>query len=400
VLKPSLLWALDRILPGLEETLLLRTLLHRGPSAREAWECFRRRIEDLPALFRTDTGGRNRLSPLLLTSLRENDLEADPGLLTVLRTAYLREELRAKAYRDIVGSVVGALQAADVRFLVLKGAALSETVYAEPCLRHSHDIDLILPSDEVERAGHALQELGLRREPPLEWDQGIAYRHRTDTPVQLLTWLFRFRVYPTDFQALWPNRRLVEESRVGTFKTLNPTFHLLHALGHASYCPSRSTLLWATDAWMLLHAREGLEWGTFVERTVETRLELPVFLQLRYLKEELQAPIPEEELAELGAVAEEAGVFQRDLALFGARQTRGGHPNLTRQRRPSVGARVSLLLRQVFPSREYIGWAFHDPHPAMLPFIYLARPFSYLGERVKWRLLRIINPGRSTSTRT
>ena len=89
-LDPALRRALSTILPGREERALLRILLLDGEPAREAWADFRRSVPDLPALFRTDTGGRKRLAPLLLRALRRLEVEDDPELMTVLRTAWLR----------------------------------------------------------------------------------------------------------------------------------------------------------------------------------------------------------------------------------------------------------------------------------------------------------------------
>ena len=389
-LPPSLTWALSRILPGREETLLLRSILQRGPSATEAWKAFSSRIPDLTSLFRTDTGGRKRLSPLLLTSVRENDLDAAPGLMTVLRTAYLREQLRAKAYREISGEVYEALRVRGIRFLVLKGAALSETAYLEPCFRHSHDIDLLLPKEDLKEAEEALTDLGLGRRYSLPWDRGIVFRHASDLPILLLSTLYRLSFYQAEFETLWSGRRQVASEPLGPIQILAPADNLVHALGHASYCPSRSSLVWVTDAWMILHSDEVMDWELFEGRTRESRLEAPVFVLLRYLKQQIQAPIPVEALDGVGALAAGAGKLRRDVALYGARQARGKHPKLAGLIRPGWKERMTLLFWELFPSSEYISWAYEEPPRAFIPAIYLMRPFTYLAEVLKWRFLGLL----------
>ena len=387
-LGPSLGWALSRILPGQEETWLLRALLHRGPEAREAWDAFSSRIPDLPSLFRTDTGGRKRLSPLLLASIRENDIPADPALLTVLKTAYLREDLRVDAYRNIALSALSRLQGAEVPFLVLKGAALAETVYSDACLRHAHDVDLLVAEEDQRRALEVLLQGELRPDHSLPNGRGTVLKHPSDTPFLLLTRLFRHPFYLSDLQALRDRSRSVATPGLGTVPVLSAEDNLTHALGHASYCPSRSTLQWVTDAWMILNTHEGIDWDRFLESVAESRLELPVYMMLEYLKEELDAPVPRYAVESSGRQAAMAGKLKRDVALYGARAHRGRHPQLSGLREPGWRDRLDLLRWQLFPSREYLSWAYDHPSSLLLTAIYLMRPFTYGAEALKWWVLR------------
>ncbi|MGD2069079.1 MAG: nucleotidyltransferase family protein [Gemmatimonadota bacterium] len=387
-LGPSLAWALSRILPGREETWLLRSVLHRGPAAHEAWRAFASSVGDLPSLFRTDTGGRKRLSPLLLASVRENELPADPGLLTILRTAWLREELRLEAFRGIARGALDALRAARVPFFLLKGTALAETVYPTACLRHAHDIDVLVPERELGRARNALVEGGtMTPRRTLPEGRGFELRHPSDTPVLLLTRLFRHPFYRSDLGALRARAREVEAGPLGRVPALSPADDLLHALGHASYCPSRSTLLWVTDAWMILRSSDAVDWDAFAGAVSESRLELPVWVMLRYLAEKIDAPVPGEALEHAARLAADAGKLRRDVALYGARSRRGRHPRLRALERPGWVDRLSLWRWQLFPSRPYVDWAYGNPAPAVVPFIYLLRPLTFATERLKWRIL-------------
>lgn len=386
-LGPSLSWALSRVLPGREETWLLRSLLHRGPSAREAWQAFASSVGDLPALFRTDTGGRKRLSPLLLASVRENDLPADPGLLTILRTARLREELRLEAFRAIARGALDALRAARVPFFLLKGTALAETVYPEAPLRHAHDVDLLVGEKDLERARDALVEAGLTLRRTLPDGRGLELRHSSDTPVLLLTRLYRHPFYRSSLEALRARAREAEAGPLGRVRILSPADDLLHALGHASYCPSRSTLLWTTDAWMILRSPDAVDWDAFTGAVIESRLEVPIWVMLRYLAEEIDAPIPDEALEQAARLAADAGKLRRDVALYGARGRRGRHPRLSALERPGWIDRLNLWRWELLPSRPYVDWAYGNPAPAVVPFIYLMRPITFAAERLRWRIL-------------
>lgn len=380
--------ALGRILPGRDETLLLRAILHRGEPAREAWDAFRGPVRDLPALFRTDTGNRKRLSPLLLASIRENRLEADPGLATVVKTATLREELRVDAYRRIAGEVYAALHDEGVPFVVLKGAALMETVYAEAAYRHAHDIDLLLPEGALDRAAARLRALGLVDAPALPWGQGLDLRHATELPVLLTRRLFRIPFYRGGHATVAERGADWRLGEGPLLRRPDATDALLLALGHASYCPGRSNLLWAVDAWMLLRGIEAVDWDALPERAREMRVELPVAMMLDYLGSELDAPVPEGVAGALRAGVEGAGGIRRDVALFGARQAQGAHPELEGRPRTPWRERLTLLRWELLPSREYVSWAYGRPPAVLLPLIYLARPFSALAERARWAVVR------------
>jgi hypothetical protein len=211
--------------------------------------------------------------------------------------------------------------------------------------------------------------------------------HRTYTPILLLVSLYRYPFYQTDAQAIRRRSKEVMLDALGSIVIPSPADNLLQALGHASYSPRRSNLVWATDAWTILQRQDSFDWSRFMEAVQESRLEIPAFVMLRYLKEELDAPVPEATLEALCALAVNAGKLRRDAALYGARQYGGQHSQLTALKRPGWKERLNLLRWQVFPSREYVSWAYGDPPGLLLPAIYLTRPLTYAAEALKWRLI-------------
>jgi len=65
-----------------------------------------------------------------------------------------------------LGETAALLRAAGIPALALKGSALLATVYAEGLERHTDDIDLLLPADEVARAAALLHAAGYREYAP------------------------------------------------------------------------------------------------------------------------------------------------------------------------------------------------------------------------------------------
>jgi hypothetical protein len=84
----------------------------------------------------------------------------------------LERARRANAARHLLrqrelGRVLGALAAADVPVVVLKGMALAHTAYPDPSTRAMLDIDLLVPEDRWQAARGALIGVGLR--VPARW---------------------------------------------------------------------------------------------------------------------------------------------------------------------------------------------------------------------------------------
>ena len=362
--------ALGAALPDRKETNLLRACLLTGQPGRAAWDTFERDAGDLRELFRADHGSRKRLGPLLAAALRRNAVAADPALLTVLRTAQLREELRAELYSDIRGEVLAGLGALEIRFLLLKGAAFGTTLYDAAALRHSHDIDLLVPAEDSDRAADALVSRGFTRSGPGR------LVHTRGLPVNLHT-----RLLPPDdaafsFEELW-SRSVQAKFGDRSARILGPGDALLHVLGVAARSPAPRSLQWSCDAWLLISQMEEGDWAVFRDGVTTSRLGLWCWTKLEYLAGDLGARVP---LPVRSALLERAaGVdpLERDRALHAARadsgisgfaQVRLGSTALTRAR---------ILLWFLFPSPTYLREGFTGDPPG-LPALYVGRVFRYL----------------------
>ena len=376
--------ALGVILPDRTDTALLRACLLRNGEGREAWAACRKQIPDLGALFKDDVNGRKRLGPLLLNGLSAYEGEAPQSLLTALRMARLREELRANEYRRICFETLASLEAAGVPCLVLKGAALGELVYGDPVLRHAHDINLLLERHDLDRAAGLLAREGLCPVQGAGGAGGSATMiHPSGLPVVLQTALFQISLYRIPGETLWARSRPALIAGRST-RVLSPEDTLVHVLGHASYCPTRTTLQWAADVHLLLARQPDFDWDYTTAVAARARLALSQLLQLRYLADVLGAPVPRTVLDSLGRTAAAARPIERDAALFGARHGRG-QMLLPR----SWGARLAVARWSLFPSPAYLRWAYGARSIALLPFYYGARPFTWAAEKLYWRWRRL-----------
>jgi hypothetical protein len=365
--------ALGAVLPEAGETNLLRACLWSGEAGRSAWHAFARDAGDLRELFRADRGSRKRLGPLLAAALRTNAIGADPAFLTVLRTASLREELRAGIYAEILADVLAALDSIEAPVLVLTGAAFGWSLYPSPALRHSHDIDLLLREGDVPRAAEVLVSRGFKRTGPTQVEHGRAL------PVNL-----QVRFLPgSDEQCAFDAAR--SRSRMTTLagrpaRVLAPGDSLFQVLGLAALTPSYRNLQWACDAWLVARHMTDRDWEVFQAQVARSRLALWCWIRLEYLIDGLGADVPEPVRMALRERAAAADGLERDHALYAAR---AGSAAGLRQvlRGASVAARIRLLLWLLFPSSAYLRAAFVGSRRQGWPALYLRRGLRWLSAR-------------------
>ena len=291
--------ALATVLPNAERTLLLRACLRDDA---DAWERWRARTGGLSAALREGRAPRG-LAPLLHDAVRRAGLPADPSTLTLLRTAAVREELRAGAVERAAAQVVTALAAVGIEPVVTGGPALAATAYESPALRHRHDLDLLVGEQELERAAAALgngSELRVRLHTQLVGRRGFG-----EPPAP--------RTRRFDFGGARACTLAREEL-------------LLHVCVRAVCRAQPAALVWAADAWQLLARAPGLDWQRLLATATASRTELPLAAALRYLARELDAPVPPQVLGELVAAAGRADAPARDAARALARQARRRGP--------------------------------------------------------------------------
>lgn len=104
----------------------------------------------------------HRLSPLLHRHL-DGGGGAPPRVVAALEERYFSNAARNLFVGASLRRVLEALAAADVPAMLLKGAALVESVYPEPAMREMLDLDILVPLARLDAANGALAALGYRR---------------------------------------------------------------------------------------------------------------------------------------------------------------------------------------------------------------------------------------------
>jgi hypothetical protein len=166
-------------------------------------------VDDVPAFLGLGGRGQRRLAPVLTAGLARHGAPAQPELVTRLRTAAFHEELRCREVERVLAGLLQALRRTGTSYLVLKGAALGYAAYGEARLRHSHDVNLLVPPDAPELPPDALAEAGFRPAPGLSDHAGeTVYMHPTGLPLVVQSELFRSGPYHVPWSPRVRARRL------------------------------------------------------------------------------------------------------------------------------------------------------------------------------------------------
>ena len=282
----------DRLafLPTPPQSLLLRAALLSGDAARTAWDRWTIRSSSLRgALGSVDRLTVKRLLPLLLFSVKRNGLDADPEALVILKSAYTAEAVRDIVCRRLGRAVIRELTNARLDPIVWGGFALSETVYAEPALRHCHTIELHVADADPGRVRGAMSRI--RFSPNGESRSSLRFVHPTGLPV-----VVHRQLVAANADSPWARgiaERCEERSIAGTpAKVVGSVDALLQACvsgasGEAGSCP-----LWICDAWLLLARLQPSHWSLAWTIARSADLEKVFGSMVDYLRSELDADAP------------------------------------------------------------------------------------------------------------
>jgi hypothetical protein len=378
--------ALSIVLPLPEQTWLLRACLHPAESGRQAWETYLGKVGDPKKGMKRDRWGGKELAPLLLIALQHNGVVADEAVLTYLRIAYLREELRTKTYRRMLRDVLLALAAEGVPHICLKGAALADTVYEDPVLRHCHGINILLHEGDVFRAASVMPPSGF---VPLADRPNLGQRpftliHKSGLPLHLHRRLFTSEHYNVPFEDLLARSQIESIAGVST-RILSPADTLLHVCIQACFYSGYEAPRWVSDAWHIVARYPNLDWSVLLDCALRNHLALPLSVSLSYLTKDLNAPIPKIILDRLCDTASQTDPMRGEATL--ATALAGMRLSLRSLVRMAGGWRPRALVLKwiLFPSPGYLRSAYHVTHSWLLPLYYVYRPLRYVARRIRWR---------------
>lgn len=307
----------------------------------------------------------------LLRSLEGRHPSLEQRLAQRLREAELRSLLRHRELCRVTAGFAGE----SVPVLLLKGAGLAYTVYPEPHLRPSRDIDLFIRHDSRTAAARALAgcNYSRMREPDGELAAAQAHYARSDAHginhfIDLHWRVSNARVFEEvlGFDDAWAGSRLVPALEPAA-RTLGDEQALLlacvHRVAHHQDDPS---LLWLWDIHLLAAQLGDREWEGFMERAATTGMRAVSARGLELARRRFGTPVRPEVLERLTAPgrAEPAARFLGGRLRF----IDVVRADLAASRRWTE--RAALLREHLFPSRTYMHALYPRCPGVLLPLAY------------------------------
>src|SRR5688572_20085760 len=294
--------ARPRFLPDGDEPLLLRAALLPPDDAVEPWRTW---------LSRNDIDKTPQLALDLFPSIYRNigSLIDEEHARGILHGAYRRAWLRNQLQMSRAAAVIARLNASGVDTIVLKGAALVNSVYDDPGVRWMNDVDVLVPMERAAEAYEVLLREGWRGERNHRGEMEHVVRvlrsvdlMRADGSALDLHWHVLLECCdPGDDDAFWSNAVDIAVSNLKT-KRLCDEDMLLHAIVHGSYWGVQRSVTWVMDAHRILAKSGGaFDWDRLLTRTQMRRLTLPVREGLTFLRQDMHIDVPEAVLATLQA---------------------------------------------------------------------------------------------------
>lgn len=318
------------------------------------------------------------LSGLLYRSL-EMQARADvpPDVRQALRETYLRTNVAQLLAYGELAALMDIFRAAQIPFIVLKGAALSRTLYSDPALRPFGDLDLLVHEHDHARATElvlareyqAVVEMSAGSDSALWGQQTFVRTGNQPARVELHWHLFVTPYYRQRARLAWFWDECETFDVSGhSAQTFNVSAQLLHLAAHSSLHHSETRFIWLYDLALLL-ARHGdtLAWDKISASARVFGLMRALQTALQQTATVWQVPLPSQAQAIFTAAPAEP--YERIVFAL----TRSRHKPARWLSDGLYYGGAHYFLAHLFPSPAYMRTHYRVRHTVLLPFYYGGR---------------------------
>jgi hypothetical protein len=232
---------------------------------------------------------------------------------------YVMDELRKDYYLNAtkntlifneLGNIINVFNEAGLRVIVLKGAALAETVYGNLALRSMSDVDLLVKKEDLFSIDEHLKGIGYFPSD-LSFDDinlsstyltTLDYRNTSaNSPSFHIHWHFVNSSIPNDsyinnikMEDIWQDAEKVNIANVETL-IMAPHHLIIHLSEHALRVPhSLSKLSLLCDINKAINSyQDRLDWERLIKYSLKFKLDRMVYINLYFASKFLATKIPE-----------------------------------------------------------------------------------------------------------
>ncbi len=303
----------NRLHPSPDQLLLLEICLLRDPdAARNAWKKWKLRIN----FDELDPGSFRVMSLVYRRMIELGISDPDAGRIKgIYRYHWTRNQI-AWFGKDKVVRKLGEM---GIDTLLLKGAALSRTVYPEPATRGMHDLDILVPISSAEAAMSLLTKEGWVAQhfeairATIDRFHGCSFVHPELGELDLHWHVMRSYCRTERDLELWAAARPLTVDGIQT-KVLCPADMFLHACEHGMHPSPAATIQWMIDAtYIIRNSPAPFDWNRLIDQAKKFGLVLIVRKTLQYIRDHFEPSIPEQVIRKL---SDEPVAFRDRVAYF------------------------------------------------------------------------------------
>jgi hypothetical protein len=310
-------------------------------------------------------------------------------VMNKMRKSFLISRVRCLRMEKQLDEIIKAFHNEEVQILVLKGPSLALSVYPDPALRPSSDLDLLVLSEQMSQARAILEELGYqnlgkRFEHSRDFYSEETFLHqknaRDNRAIELHWDLHAFSGISREVKVEELFQRAVKIEKAGlTFETLHPVDALIHrAINMAIWHNKDIRLIWIYDTALLAQRLKGSkDWEVLLERSVDWRARLALEYSLKMAQVWIGLKLPKrfDDFSRWPPPTETEAGFWSDAQLRHDRLT--SFLRLHWSHTTGVFKKARFLLHLLFPSPRIIRLDYPPAHNWLLPFSYVRRLYRW-----------------------
>jgi hypothetical protein len=275
----------------------------------------------------------------------------------------------ACAYRQqTLARVVGSMQQAGMKPILLKGPALGNTVYPRVHWRTSHDIDLLIDPEDWDSANECLTQLGYQSAPCLNWGYlsfEKCYSASENYPESPLIEL-HLRLNNRPLLCVFSYQELLEKAVKISIENEavwipDKVDHFIYLCVHrAGHFPQDRRFAWLLDLFYLGQSFSANDWQKVVELAIDKEVATILKVCLEDVNRVLKFGAPEKVMFDL---QKQVASGRETSAGYLEQRYSKAHDLVNRWLEiPTAKAKFSYLWRWIFPPNSYMAASFQSKH--------------------------------------
>ncbi len=320
---------------------------------------------------------------------------------------YVAEELKKDYYLNATKNalifeelkkVLGLFNQSKLQIIVMKGAALAETIYGNPALRPMSDVDLLVKNEDLRQTDELLKKLGYSPADRSVDDVDFTSTYLTtldyrnplkNSPSFHIHWHFVNSTIPNEsyinhikMADIWQDAVKTNIADIETW-VMAPHHLLIHLSEHAlRVTHSLSKLSYFCDIDRAInYYGKGLDWNLLIQDTLKFNLNKMVYTTLYFSRYFIKAKVPEDVLVKLRperfSIPEK--IFMRKAA--------------ENKRIPGMSYLIHLSMNKgILKKIKFIGRTFFPPKDILAQRSYISRSdmnYRYYLGRIREVLSRV-----------